>query len=155
MSDKYETKPGVRLPKPEDARPKRFYEQVGVERGDLLQVGLLDGAHELYPPGLLPEVLRQPHPGHRLHRSHRFDPEGYGAVELAGVQLMGRWAGETVRRYVDQAPLVRLASQAKALGHEHRIQALNCDLSSLPSSSRTPDENQIQTQLQTPDENSR
>lgn len=31
MSEKYETKPGVRLPRPEDARPKRFYETVEVE----------------------------------------------------------------------------------------------------------------------------
>ena len=31
MTEKYETKPGVRLPKPEDNRPKRFYETVSVE----------------------------------------------------------------------------------------------------------------------------
>lgn len=43
MSDKYETKPGVRLPRPEDARPKRFYEQVGVERGEAGWSVLLDG----------------------------------------------------------------------------------------------------------------
>ena len=43
MSDQYETKPGVRLPKPEDARPKRFYEQVGVERGEAGWSVLLDG----------------------------------------------------------------------------------------------------------------
>ena len=31
MTEKYETKPGVRLPKTEDPRPKRFYETVAVE----------------------------------------------------------------------------------------------------------------------------
>ena len=33
MTDKYETKPGVRLPEAEDSRPKRFYETVAVEAG--------------------------------------------------------------------------------------------------------------------------
>lgn len=34
MSEKYQTKPGVRLPEAEDARPKRFYETVTVEPGE-------------------------------------------------------------------------------------------------------------------------
>ena len=38
MSDKYETKPGVRLPRPEDARPKRFYEQV-INLEGLIKIG--------------------------------------------------------------------------------------------------------------------
>ncbi len=43
MSDDYETKPGVRLPKPEDTRPKRFYETVGVEPVETGHAVLLDG----------------------------------------------------------------------------------------------------------------
>jgi chaperone required for assembly of F1-ATPase len=41
MSEDYETKPGVRLPQQEDARPKRFYETVSVDAdGDAWAVRL-------------------------------------------------------------------------------------------------------------------
>ncbi len=43
MTDKYETKPGVRVPKPEDTRPKRFYKTVSVEPGESGFAVLLDG----------------------------------------------------------------------------------------------------------------
>lgn len=43
MTDKFETKPGVRLPKPEDRRPKRFYETVTVEAGATGFAVRLDG----------------------------------------------------------------------------------------------------------------
>ncbi len=43
MTEKYETKPGVRLPKPEDNRPKRFYETVSVEPGETGFSVRLDG----------------------------------------------------------------------------------------------------------------
>ena len=43
MTEKYETKPGVRLPKPEDARPKRFYETVSVEPTETGFAVRLDG----------------------------------------------------------------------------------------------------------------
>jgi len=43
MSDKFETKPGVRIPKPEDTRPKRFYTTVTVEPAEGGYAVLLDG----------------------------------------------------------------------------------------------------------------
>lgn len=39
----YETKPGVKLPEPEDQRPKRFYETVAVDAADGGYAVLLDG----------------------------------------------------------------------------------------------------------------
>jgi chaperone required for assembly of F1-ATPase len=43
MTEKFETKPGVKLPKQEDPRPKRFYETVAVEAADGGFAVLLDG----------------------------------------------------------------------------------------------------------------
>lgn len=43
MSERFETKPGVRIPGPEDTRPKRFYETVTVEPGEAGWAVLLDG----------------------------------------------------------------------------------------------------------------
>lgn len=43
MNERYQTKPGVRLPKAEDRRPKRFYETVSVEPVEGGWAVLLDG----------------------------------------------------------------------------------------------------------------
>lgn len=43
MSDRFETKDGVRIPKPEDTRPKRFYETVSIAPAEGEFAVLLDG----------------------------------------------------------------------------------------------------------------
>ena len=60
-------------------------DEVGLERRDLLQVRLLDGADVLYLPGPF-EVGGKPEPLDGLDGPNRRHPERHRAVELAGVE---------------------------------------------------------------------
>lgn len=52
----YETKPGVRMPKPEDNRPKRFYTEAGVAQGEGGWQVVLDGRSVKTPAKQLLQV---------------------------------------------------------------------------------------------------
>jgi len=88
---KFETKPGVKLPKPEDVRPKRFYTDVSVDQNGEGFAVLLDGRSIKTPMkhGLvLPtKVLAQAIADEWAAQGERIDPMTMPLTRLANVVL--------------------------------------------------------------------
>jgi chaperone required for assembly of F1-ATPase len=87
----FETKPGVKLPTPEDNRPRRFYKDVTVEAGDSGWLVLLDGRSIKTPAkkmlALPTEALAMILAGEWAEQGERIDPPLMPATRLAFVTL--------------------------------------------------------------------
>jgi chaperone required for assembly of F1-ATPase len=96
MNEKYETKPGVRLPRPEDVRPKRFYKTVTVERAETGWAVLLDGRAVRTPAkntlAVPAEGLAQLIAGEWAEQGERIDAPAMPVARLCFVAL-DRMAG--------------------------------------------------------------
>jgi chaperone required for assembly of F1-ATPase len=87
----FETKPGVKLPTPEDNRPRRFYKDVTVEANELGWLVLLDGRNVKTPAkkmlALPTEALAKIVAAEWAEQGERIDPPLMPATRLAFVTL--------------------------------------------------------------------
>jgi chaperone required for assembly of F1-ATPase len=87
----FETKPGVKLPTPEDNRPRRFYKEVTVKAGKLGWEILLDGRNVKTPAkkvlALPTEALAKILANEWAEQGERIDPPLMPATRLAFVTL--------------------------------------------------------------------
>ena len=88
---KYETKPGVKLPKPEDTRPKRFYTDASIAQVEAGWAVTLDGRQVRTPrktPLVLPtQALAEAVSAEWAAQGERIDPMTMPLTRLANVVL--------------------------------------------------------------------
>lgn len=127
---RFETKPGVEIPKPADQRPKRFYKAVSVEASGDGWAVLLDG-RTVKTPGktllaLPTETLAQAVAGEWDAQGERIDPMTMPLTRLSNVILdqsekhrpaladeVLKYAGTDLLRHRADAPTDLVALQAK------------------------------------------